>query len=129
MLRGVFLTEKRDSTRLRCSCSNPFQYKTKWTDNHVVTICPFSGGEGGMALLRIALACPPKCFAFRYRTAHQHAKNDYQSFSLRALPPRGSNPILIYTTKNANIHDVDICVFPGGEGGKHAICTIPDGLL
>jgi len=68
-----------------------------------------------MALLCIALACPPKCFAFRYRTAHQHAKNDYQSFSSRALPTLGSNPILIYTTKNANTHDVDICVFSGGE--------------
>ena len=67
----------------------------------------FGGGEGGMALLCTALACPPKSFVFRYRTAHQLAKNDYQSFSSRALPPRGSNPLLIFTTKERLSTKVD----------------------
>ena len=39
-----------------------------------------------------ALLVHPNAYAFRYRTSHQHAKNDYQSFSLRALPSQGSTP-------------------------------------
>ncbi len=54
-------------------------------------------GEEGIHPLRVLTACRPKCFAFRYPTAHQHAKNDYQSFSERVLPPRCSNPFYSYS--------------------------------
>ena len=45
-------------------------------------------------MLRIHTACPPKCFAFRYRTAHLFAEKDYQSFSLRKNPLRVRLPSL-----------------------------------
>ena len=52
----------------------------------------FFGGEKEIRLLRVLPAWRPKCFAFRHPPAHQHSKNDYQSFSWQALPSQGSNP-------------------------------------
>ena len=67
-------------------------------------------------------ACRPKCFAFRYPSAHQSAKNDYQSFSSRVLPSQGSNPFFFEKAKKKHYLTVMLL---GGEKGISPQSALP----
>ena len=52
------------------------------------------GRDDRIQPLRVLLACPPKRYAFRYRTAHLFAKKQSAGlFLLTQKPSQGSNPL------------------------------------
>ncbi len=77
----------------------------------------FVGGQRGTPPLRVISARTPKCFAFRYRSSHLFAKNDYQSFSLRKNP-LGVRILSFINTKKHPNRDA-FCI-----GGQRGIRTL-----
>ncbi|MBQ2819601.1 MAG: hypothetical protein IJF14_04375 [Clostridia bacterium] len=108
------LVEDSFFTHFALSALSPFQLIQR-KKSKLFDLLFFGAAEGTNLLCRF-IACPPKCFAFRYRTSHQKAKNLPQATFLTLFALSGSSPFQsIRKAKRVSLRLTPFC-FGAAEG-------------